>query len=107
MGMMLDTVQIHQSLVIPASKGVKTIPVDVDGYAVINNDSLQDALCGIRDTLCKQQEVVDQISAKLNEICTYGIGFDDAISDITIPLIIALFAFAFPFLFTVITHINN
>ena len=104
---MLDTIQIHQSFILPASKGGKSTPVDVDGYAVVNNDSLQDALCGIRDSLGHQQETVDWLSTKLNEIYTYGIGFDDAISDITISLIIALFAFAFPFLFTVITYINN
>ena len=104
---MIDTIQIHQSFILPTSKGVKATPLDVDGYAVVNNDSLQDVLHGIRGTLSQQQEMVDQMSAKLKEICTYGMGFDDAISNITIPLIIALFAFAFPFLFTVITHINN
>lgn len=104
---MLDTIRIHQSFILPTSKGVKATPLDVDGYAVINNDSLQDALSGIRGTLSQQQEVVDHLTVKLNDIYTYGIGFDDAISDITMPLIIALFAFAFPFLFTVITHINN
>lgn len=104
---MVDTIQIHQTFMLPAAKGVKAIPVDVDGYAVVNNDSLQDVLCGIRDSLNQQQQTVEQLETKLNEISTYGIGFDDTISDITIPLIIALFAFAFPFLFTVITHINN
>ena len=104
---MIDTIQLHQSFLLPTSKGVKASPIDVDGYAVINNDSLQESLCGIRGTLSQQQEMVDQISTKLNEICTYGIGLDDAICEITIQLIIALFAFAFPFLFTVITHITN
>jgi hypothetical protein len=36
-----------------------------------------------------------------------GIGFDDALSTIALPLIIALFAFAFPFLFDAINHINS
>lgn len=44
---------------------------------------------------------------QLKAISEYGIGFSDAASHIALPLIIALFAFAFPFLFTVISHINN
>ena len=50
---------------------------------------------------------IDSISTQLNTISEYGIGFSDSVSHISIPLIIALFAFAFPFLFTVISHINN
>lgn len=47
------------------------------------------------------------LTTQLQSIADYGIGFSDTASHITIPLIIALFAFAFPFLFTVISHINN
>ncbi len=50
---------------------------------------------------------VDSLLFQLNSISENGIGYSDAASHIAIPLIIALFAFAFPFLFTVITHINN
>lgn len=50
---------------------------------------------------------IDSIHTDLQSILVYGAGFSDVISHITIPLIITLFAFAFPFLFTVITHINN
>ena len=50
---------------------------------------------------------LELISKKLEDMMEYGIGYHDAISLIAFPLIIALFAFAFPFLFTVITHINN
>lgn len=49
----------------------------------------------------------DTISTQLKTISEYGTGFSDSVSHIAIPLIIALFAFAFPFLFTVISHINN
>ena len=104
---MTDTIQIHQTFMPQATKGVIGTPVDVNGYVVVNNDSLQDALCGIRDTLSQQHQVVGRLVEELDKISAYGMGFDDAISDVTIPLIIALFAFAFPFLFTVITHINN
>lgn len=107
MGIMLDTVQIHQSLVIPASKGVKATPVDVDGYAVLPNDQLYEVMQDICDSLSRQQQTLDQLSMNVNGISSYGVGFDDTINVIAIPLIIALFAFAFPFLFTVITHINN
>lgn len=30
---MLDTIRIHQSFILPTSKGVKATPLDVDGYA--------------------------------------------------------------------------
>lgn len=104
---MTDTLYIHQSYILPAAKGGKPTPVDVDGYAVISNDSLHKALCGIKDSLYHQIQIMDDLSAKVNDMLEYGMGFDDTISIIAIPLIIALFAFAFPFLFTVITHINN
>ena len=49
---------------------------------------------------------LDTIQAQIQSISEYGIGYSDVASHIAIPLIIALLAFAFPFLFTVITHIN-
>lgn len=50
---------------------------------------------------------LDTISSQLNTITNYGVGYSDVAAHIAIPLIIALFAFAFPFLFTIISHINN
>lgn len=50
---------------------------------------------------------LDTISSQLNTIANYGVGYSDVAAHIAIPLIIALFAFAFPFLFTIISHINN
>lgn len=35
------------------------------------------------------------------------VGYGDAVADIILPLLIALFAFAMPLLFQVITHINS
>lgn len=43
----------------------------------------------------------------IKEIYDYGIGYDDSISVIAVPLIVALFAFAFPLLFQVVTHIES
>lgn len=47
------------------------------------------------------------VLAKLDDIYTYGIGFSDVVSSIAFPLIIALFAFSFPFIFQIINHIND
>ena len=52
---MTDTLSIHQSLLMPASKGVKATPMDVDGYVVFNNDSLSNVLDGIKGALTEQQ----------------------------------------------------
>ena len=41
------------------------------------------------------------------EVAEFGIGNSDTISNIAFPLIIAVFAFALPFLFSAINHINN
>ena len=50
---------------------------------------------------------LDIIVTKLQEILDYGIGYSDVVGQISFPLLIALFAFAFPFLFSVINHINS
>lgn len=41
------------------------------------------------------------------DVAEFGIGYSDAISNIAFPMIIAVFAFALPFLFSVINHINS
>lgn len=70
-----------------------------------------DTLCEMNSDMIMSQSGIshriDTISTQLNNISEYGVGFSDSVSHISIPLIIALFAFAFPFLFTVISHINN
>lgn len=50
---------------------------------------------------------VEAIQAQLLNVTNYGVDYSDVVVHITLPLIVALFAFAFPFLFTVISHINN
>lgn len=54
-----------------------------------------------------ESDHVQDIVSKRDEISTFGIGFSDVISVIAIPLIIMLFAFAFPFIFDGINHINS
>jgi hypothetical protein len=64
----------------------------------------------ITDLSNEHNMLMDQLDTILDRLCSisvYGVGFSDATAHITIPLIISLFAFAFPFLFTIISHINN
>ena len=44
---------------------------------------------------------------QIQDIYINGIGYNDIVSVICIPLIIALFAFSFPFIFQMINHIND
>ena len=41
------------------------------------------------------------------DVAEYGIGYSDAISNVAFPMIVAVFAFALPFLFSVINHVNS
>ena len=50
---------------------------------------------------------LDSLVAIGRDISEFGIGYSDTISNIAFPLIIAVFAFALPFLFSAINHINN
>lgn len=50
---------------------------------------------------------LDIIETKLQEILDSGVGYSDVVGQIAFPLLIALFAFAFPFLFSVINQINS
>lgn len=70
-----------------------------------------DTICNVAEHISIGQEglrcQVDSIQTQLQSISEYGIGYSEMATHITMPLIIALFAFAFPFLFTVISHINS
>lgn len=70
-------------------------------------DSVYSTASDILGCQSNATQQMDSISTKLNSISEYGIGYSDAVTHLSLPLIIALFAFAFPFLFTVISHINN
>ena len=50
---------------------------------------------------------LDRLVAIGRDISDFGIGYSDTISNIAFPLIIAVFAFALPFLFSAINHVNN
>lgn len=48
-----------------------------------------------------------RILSKLDTIYRDGIGYHDMVGTIAFPLVIALFAFSFPFIFQMINHIND
>jgi hypothetical protein len=50
---------------------------------------------------------LDSLVAIGRDISEFGIGYSDTISNIAFPLIISVFAFALPFLFSAINHVNN
>ncbi len=79
--------------------GQRILFTKIDSVKVLSNQMAVD------QGVVRQQ--LDSITAVLNKMADYGMGYSDAASHITIPLLIALFAFAFPFLFAVISHINN
>lgn len=54
-----------------------------------------------------QSTQLDTILSRIETIMEYGIGYHDAAEHIALPLLIALFAFSFTFLFPAINHINN
>lgn len=70
-------------------------------------DSISETVTRLADgqsTMCGK---IDSIQVQLQQIAEYGTGFSSAVAIIAIPLIIALFAFAFTYLFSVITRINE
>lgn len=54
-----------------------------------------------------QSTQLDTILSRIDTIMEYGVGYHDAAEHIAMPLLIALFAFSFTFLFPAINHINN
>lgn len=61
----------------------------------------------IDTTIINSKSIESQIHNLHDNICVNGIGYSDIVSVISIPLIIALFAFSFPFIFQTINHIND
>lgn len=53
------------------------------------------------------EESQEKILSRLNDFYTDGVGYSDVVGIVAIPLIIALFAFSFPFVFDRINQINN
>lgn len=67
--------------------------IRINGMVSVNNSSYDSLL--------------DCLLSSKNEIEEFGIGVSGVVPQITFPLIIAVFAFAFPFLFTAINHVNS
>ena len=61
----------------------------------------------IDTTMTNSKRIESQIHNLHDNICVNDIGYSDIVSVISIPLIIALFAFSFPFIFQTINHIND
>ena len=70
-------------------------------------DSVCDIVSQLSETQIALQSQTETVSDQIQKISEYGIGYSDVVAHITIPLVIALFAFAMPLLFQVITHINS
>ena len=70
-------------------------------------DSVCDATARLVDGQSALYGGVDSIHAQILTITEKDMGYSDALGYIALPLIIALFAFAFTYLFSVITRINE
>ncbi|MBE6237791.1 MAG: hypothetical protein E7116_06535 [Bacteroidales bacterium] len=99
--------------------------MNVDSVFVLNQDKIPDTLQvvveNIPETILVNGTVeisnmvepynyegqLDSLAAIWRSVAEFGIGYSDAISNIAFPLIIAVFAFALPFLFSAINHVNN
>ena len=70
-------------------------------------DSISEVVTRLADGHSAMYGKIDSIQTQLQQIAEYGTGYSSAVAIIAIPLIIALFAFAFTYLFSVITRINE
>lgn len=73
----------------------------------VNCAESSDSTTVVTDTLSHLANCTDSVLVCLKDISTYGIGYSDVISQIALPLLTMLFAFAFPFVFTAINHVNQ
>lgn len=99
--------------------------MNVDSVFVLNQnripDTLQVVVENIPETILVNGSVkisnmvepynyehqLDSLVSIWRGVAEFGIGYSDMISNIAFPLIIAVFAFALPFLFSAINHVNN
>ena len=70
-------------------------------------ESLRDSVQTLADQYALRNNQLDAIASQLNNIPAFGLKYGDTVAHIAIPLIIALFAFAFAYMFSVITRINQ
>lgn len=61
----------------------------------------------LHSTESNENMLICSTDSLLSDIQQVGVGYHDAVADIAIPLIIALFAFAFMFLFDAVNRIND
>lgn len=91
--------------------------VDKCNYITIGNDTLQFPLEYdwytpvykiVHDTIgVPMDKTQGEILRLLNDIYIDGVGYNDVVGVVAVPLIIALFAFSFPFVFDRINQIND
>ena len=79
---------------------------------MLSIDSLNEISMPMASSVPNGQTVVEVVSLStlhddVQSIANEGIGFSDAIGHVAFPLIIALFAFAFTFLFSAINDVNK
>ena len=74
---------------------------------IARQDSIRKCVESVSGDVNCHNAKIDSIISNLETIAEYGIGYDDVAAHIALPLIIALFAFALPFIFSTINHINN
>ena len=70
-------------------------------------ESIRDSVQSLAEQFAFHNKQLDTITAHLQNIPAFGIKYGDTVAQIAVPLIIALFAFAFTYLFSVITRINE
>lgn len=75
-------------------------------YMIWSGNSIPSNIA-IDTTIVNTKSIEAQIHEQLGNIYVNGIGYSDIVSVISIPLIIALFAFSFPFIFQTINRIND
>jgi len=80
-------------------------------HMLLAQSAKMDSICDATFRLSDRQEALyggmDTLQTGLQVLSEQGIGFNDVISVISVPLILMLFAFAFPFIFDSINHINS
>lgn len=102
----IDSLQI----VLKSVDTLRAMSNNLNEFPQLLSAKIDSVSCTASNMLLGQSETIQQVDSfetQLESISIYGIGYSDVASHIALPLIIALFAFAFPFLFTVISHINN
>ncbi|MBQ0075144.1 MAG: hypothetical protein KBT34_13260 [Prevotella sp.] len=98
---MSNKTNIYQALKQELDSVRDTVAVLIDEVKDVSN-----SLTDISVSVDEQSLLQEKAFALLSRMNDNGIGFSEIASQIALPLIIALLAFAFPFVFSVINHIN-